>query len=338
MPCMICFRRTKTMQFPLRIARAIKIRVSQSVMKLTSTLQEHHQWTYFGYSFVLVGLSLGWFADPISKSLHHWLPSFQTPPDRIANFLEKIGHVLTISVAATGMVGSLILFAIRRSFDPLPRGAESGQPTLSPKVHLNSVIPDREAFQAVVEFGEEAFAAWGGTLDERRVVYEKFVTTNPDSLKLISYRTGARDDQIGFSCVLPITEGAFQKYRLGKLDSWEFAKDDIVPSGASSFLCLNAIFVCSPYRKKPDVRGVQILCRHVACFLPRKAEPMPVPLFLVAEGLTTEGRRFLKRHGFESFYINKDHNPIFQLDLSREALLNDRAAQFRRYLLASRPI
>jgi hypothetical protein len=73
-------------------------------------------------------------------------------------------------------------------------------------------------------------------------------------------------------------------------------------------------------------RALSLLCKHVAIFVPSK-ERSTWPA-LVADGLTLKGRRFLKRYGFESCYRTKDHTPIYELDLSRSSILNDRANAF----------
>jgi len=310
-------------------------------MKVTALLQRHERWTYFGYSLVFLGMLLSALSSQVAHALGRVLLVAPTTSEQIAIKLQEVGHAMTVAVAGLAMAAGLVLFVIRRSFDPIPRDTRAADASpLSSAVQLKPAKPG-EAFDAVVKFGEEAFAPWGGSEEERRIAYEKFGEANVGTLQLITIKSSQLgievSEAIGFSCVLPITEDACKKYRQGTIDSWEFSGTDIVPAaGLAEYFCLNAIYIARRYRKRPEVRPVQIMCHHISRFLRPVGDATQKPPYLVAEGLTTEGRRFLKRYGFESYYLNKDRNPTFQLDLGREGVLSDRAAHFKKCLQEQR--
>jgi hypothetical protein len=211
----------------------LEVQFARVVMKVTAFLQKHERWTYFGYSLVFLGMALSALSTQVARVLGQVLPISPTTSEQIAVKLEQVGHGITVAVAGLAMTLGLLLFILRRSFDPIPKDTRpSDANALSSAVQLKPAKTSEDTFEAVVGFGEEAFASWGGSEEERRIAYEKFAEANAGTLQLITIKTsqggGELVEEIGFSCVLPITEDACKKYRQGTIDSWEFSTADIV--------------------------------------------------------------------------------------------------------------
>ena len=85
------------------------------------------------------------------------------------------------------MLNLFMLFIAHRLLDPVPKTAniDDGAAPLDPtKVTL--VSPNtQDTFNQLVRLGEEAFASWGGSAEERVVLYKKFFEANSNSFKLV---------------------------------------------------------------------------------------------------------------------------------------------------------
>jgi hypothetical protein len=105
------------------------------------------------------------------------------------SFLEHLRRVFEIALYCfygLVMFNLFALFVARWLLDAVPKALpeDVAVPLDATKVKL--VPPDSvEKFNKLVNLGEEAFAAWGSSRDERDVVYRKFLQANAQSFKLI---------------------------------------------------------------------------------------------------------------------------------------------------------
>ena len=245
--------------------------------------------------------------------------------------IQLVASWVTYSFAALNIVLLVTLFMARRWSDPIgkePKLDDSPTPVDLSCISLE-IVDELHDFERLCSLADEALAAWGPDFDERQVVYRKFLQASPRAFLLI--RPVVQQDAAGFSCVLPVSEDAFRKLRLGVLGPHELSTTDIRAEGdrPAEFLCINVIYLRRIATAVQNVRAVKVLCHHIAMFLRHEDGSMSQPL-LVAEGSTVEGRRFLARYGFDHVSTSREHVPIYQLDLSRPGILSDRARLFYR--------
>ena len=288
---------------PLAFRKAL-IKTSCIVMKVEKVMKKH-------YIVVLLIYLLIFIAFYTQVAGLQWIGS--------------VGKKILYCFYGLAMFNLVVLYFARLLLDPVPKDAKLDAPeALDPNKAELLPLDSSGRFDQLIKLGEEAFAAWGGSADDRCIAYRKFLEGNADSFRLVKLKDA--DEPIGFSCILPIRESAYRQFRLGILDSWDFAWEDILQT--SKYLCVNAIYLQRKARGK-DVRAIRIICSHIASFV-SLTNTFPI---LVASGLTREGRRLLERCGFESYHRTKDHaTPIYELDLSITGTLNDRARFFVLYL------
>jgi hypothetical protein len=296
------------------------------LVSLDARLARLHGLVLLAYFVLLVGLLVRQY----SASLEAASVGLKLPPaTSLEQSIQVVASVVTYSFAALNIILLITLFMARRWSDPVgkePKLDDSLTPVDASCVSLE-LVDEVHDFERLCSLADEALAAWEPDFDERQVVYRKFLQANPRAFLLI--RPNAQAEATGFSCVLPVSEDAFRKLRLGILGPHELSAIDISSGGseAAEFLCINVIYLRRIAADVPSVRAVKVLCHHIAIFLRRNDGSMSQPL-LMAEGSTVEGRRFLVRYGFEQVSTNREHVPIYQLDLSRPGILSDRARLF----------
>lgn len=301
------------------------------LVSLDARLARLHGLVLLAYVVLLVGLLVRQYRQ-YSASLEAASVGLKLPPaTSLEQSIQVLASVVTYSFAALNIILLITLFMARRWSDPVgrePKLDDSLTPVDATCVSLE-LVDEVHDFERLCSLADEALAAWEPDFDERQVVYRKFLQANPRAFLLI--RPNSQVEATGFSCVLPVSEDAFRKLRLGILGPHELSAIDISPVGseAAEFLCINVIYLRRIAADVPSVRAVKVLCHHIAMFLRRNDGSMSQPL-LMAEGSTVEGRRFLVRYGFEQVSMNREHVPIYQLDLSRPGILSDRARLFYR--------
>lgn len=314
------------------LARRLFVLLGRWLAKLHAFVEAKHGWTLLAYGVLCLAVVPRLFpgtAHYLSERLHLGVETQSS----LVESVEAVAHGATYVWAGVTALVLLLLALVRYLFDPVAGAVEFDLETLGADLSVvEQTLPAGPAkLNELVGLGDEAFAAWGGTREERTNAYAKFMEANPRVFSLVR-RKGNTFEQ-GFSCVLPLNEDAFRRFRLGIQDSWELSAADILPESMlpAQFLCLNSIYLRRDIAREPRARAVSLLCRHIAIFIRSRDGSMAQPL-LVAEGLTRRGREFLERYGFTSVYTSRDHLPLYELDLSRPAIMNDKAKTFERYL------
>ncbi len=309
--------------------RSVRTRAMRVLVGLDARLARMHGLVLLAYVVLLVGLLIRQYRQ-YSATVEAASVGVKLPPaTSLEQSIQVVASVVTYSFAALNIVLLITLFMARRWSDPVgkePKLDDSLTPVDASCVSLE-LVDEVHDFERLCSLADEALAAWGPDFDERQVVYRKFLQASPRAFLLI--RPAAQAEATGFSCVLPVSEDAFRKLRLGILGPHELSATDISAGSKepAEFLCINVIYLRRIAVDVPSVRAVKVLCHHIAMFLRRDDGSMSQPL-LMAEGSTVEGRRFLVRYGFEHVSTNREHVPVYQLDLSRPGLLSDRARLF----------
>jgi hypothetical protein len=315
-----------------KLARGLQVRLARLVLRLSGFVEARHGWSLAAYVVLFLTVLPRLFpglSEPIGKSLP-LAPELQV---KAAQAIEGVSHATTYLFAAATIVFMLLLGVLRRWFDPVPKqpGFDETSRHVDKSVVVQTYRVGEDRLHDLVSLGDEAFAAWGGSAEERATAYGKFIRANPRVFNLVKRKDSA--DEQGFSCVLPLTGEAFRRFRLGIQDSWDFSPADLLPERLlpADYLCLNSIYLRRSIANEPRARAVGLLSGHIADFLRQGDGAMRRPL-LVAEGLTRQGRKFLQQYGFTSVYLSRDRLPLYELDLARPEILNDRGAVFLKFL------
>ncbi len=319
----------KSVEVLVRGLRFCRTRAMRILVALDARLARMHGWVLLAYVVLLAGLLVRQYRLYSASSKAATADVALPPMSPLEQSIQVIASTVTYSFAALNIVLLVTLFLARRWSDPIgkePKLDDSLTPIDSTCVSLE-LVDEVHDFERLCSLADEALSAWGPDFDERQVVYRKFLAASSSAFLLI--RPVAQPEAAGLSCVLPVSEDAFRKLRLGILGPHELSSTDIRAngSGGSDFLCINIIYLRRIATDVPSIRAVKVLCHHIAMFLRCDDGSMSHPL-LVAEGSTVEGRRFLVRYGFDHVSTNREHVPIYQLDMSRPGILSDRARLF----------
>jgi nucleoside phosphorylase len=128
----------------------------------------------------------------------------------------------------------------------------------------------------------------------------------------------APEEPIGFTCVLPVTQEAYERYRCGRLSEWEFG-EYIIPDHVitpAKHICIQSITLRQRFwweyckRKAPLSALLHTLVRHVAAFNPVPKHVRPV-LFADAN---RRGKHILENHGWLlAASSTADRRPLYEL-------------------------
>jgi hypothetical protein len=158
-------------------------------------------------------------------------------------------------------------------------------------------------------------------------IFEKWWKINPQVFRL-AYKSSPINHAIksftkkliGFTCVLPLSEAAYLKYKSGKLSEWNLGdqpNEILIPTLGINYkyLLIQSIELSKEFWDK-DTYGMAIifsLLRHIANF---NNDPVKEKMVLIADG-NTKGSEMLESRGFHKIsYENDsvDKRPRYQLD------------------------
>lgn len=298
----------------------------RQLVRADQLLHEFHRWVMGAYLVLFVGMLAGQVAS-LTTRLSSLLG--------VSEWIGTVARVATYSFAALNIALVGLLFVARRWINPITADPWEGPAAgaKAPAVRYLQVVNETQLAE-LVDLADEAFCIWDASREQRYVQYQSLLGCQP--LAFLLYLGPGGDGASGYSCVLPLHEASFRRFRLGMLDARELSEDDL-PSDVTApirYLCLESIYLRRLAAVLPRVRAVEVLCLHMAILVARSSASEPLPM-VIAEGLTLEGRRFLARYGFEVVGFNRRRSPIYQLDMSRPGILSDRGRTFYRCALSA---
>jgi hypothetical protein len=171
--------------------------------------------------------------------------------------------------------------------------------------------------ELLAELGIEAFGERGPRRYgmSRLEFYRRIFARSQHSFRLVLDPTKRRplrlddDALIGFTCVLPVSHAATERYLHGEISQFELTARDVQPAAERLDLWNQAI-----YLRRRSADWFAVLIHALARSMADQSGGRDLAARLIAEGTTPDGRQFLTSFGMDEVGDSKDGCPIFIAD------------------------